>query len=39
MDLGDFTGQRMADMDLQVKKSHVSTKVDLVGFPFTITIF
>jgi len=39
MDLGDFAGQRMIDVDLKVKKSHVSTKVDVVGFPFTTTIF
>jgi hypothetical protein len=39
MGLGDFTGQRMTDMDLQVQKSYVSTNVDVVGFPFTTTIF
>jgi hypothetical protein len=39
MDLGDFADQRMIDMDLQVQKSHVSTKVDVVGLHFTTTIF
>jgi len=39
MDLGDFAGQRMMDMDLQVQETHVSTKVDVVGVPITTTIF
>ena len=38
MNLDDFAGQIMRDMDLQVQKSHVPTKVDVVCFTFTTKI-
>lgn len=38
-EVNTFQVTEMTDVDLRVQKSHVSTKVDFIGFPFMSTVY